>query len=205
VRRPPAEFFQRAAVEDPAYAQAWSGLAISYAVGAAYDTVTPARTGLISKQMAERAIALHDRLAEPYSTICQSMAYAEYRWREAEQVCDAAIARNRNSPIADGVPRRPLTVENGVGKEHERFDTLRGDLPPPARGREGRHHDPAPLRALAGHQSAASSKGRSRPAEHLGRPVEVPARRFISSPEAVEASSRRPAPAIRLGRRRTAA
>jgi TolB-like protein len=117
------DYFQRAVAEDSTYAQAWSGLAISYAVWAAYDTVTPARTGLISKQMAERAIALDDRLAEPYGAICQSMAYAEYRWREAEQVCDAAIARNHNSPIAhqwraelDLIQRRYARADSGFAR-----------------------------------------------------------------------------------------
>jgi TolB-like protein/Tfp pilus assembly protein PilF len=93
-------YFDRAVTADPSFAEAWAGLALANAVLPAFDTATPDRAARAARAAAERAMALDDRLAEPYSALCQVMGYFEYRWREAEPVCDAAIARNPNSAIA---------------------------------------------------------------------------------------------------------
>jgi tetratricopeptide (TPR) repeat protein len=103
------DYFRRATAVDPAYAEAWGGLAMAHAVSPAYvgrygDTdraPISAREGADSTRVAAaRAKQLDDRLAEPYAALCQSLAYLEYMWEDAERECDAATLRNPSSAIA---------------------------------------------------------------------------------------------------------
>lgn len=94
------EFFERAVEQDPKYAPAHAGLALAWAVLPAYAPVPAAEAAANVRASADRAIALDDRLSEPYQALCQSLAFLEWRWAEAEAACDAALERAPNSANA---------------------------------------------------------------------------------------------------------
>jgi adenylate cyclase len=86
--------FERAIAIDPQYAQAYGGLAMSWAVLPAWDTISTQSTAPRVREYAQRAMELDDRLPEPYAALCQSLGVGEWKWVEAEEACHAAIERN---------------------------------------------------------------------------------------------------------------
>jgi adenylate cyclase len=64
------ESFEQAIAADPAYAEAWGGLALCYAVIADYTVrISPADAGAKAREAAERALALDPTLAESYAAL----------------------------------------------------------------------------------------------------------------------------------------
>jgi len=103
-------YFERAIARDPAYAPAHAGLAMSWAVLPAYDSVSSPEAAARVRAAARRASELDDRLSEPYQALCQSLAFLEWRWREAEAACEDAVARAPNSATAHQWRAELLTV-----------------------------------------------------------------------------------------------
>ena len=89
-------FFQQAIEKDPNYALAYSGLADTYALIAAY-TNQPAREVMPkAKEAALKALALDDNLAEAHASLGQITAYYDYDFVTAEREYRRAIDLNPN-------------------------------------------------------------------------------------------------------------
>lgn len=93
-------YFEAAVDRDPDYAPAHAGLAMTWAVLPGYGPVPSAEAAGHVRESAARASALDDRLSEPYQALCQSLAFLEWRWEEAELACDDAVERAPNSATA---------------------------------------------------------------------------------------------------------
>ncbi len=94
------ELFEQAIEKDPAYAQAYAGLADSYNMLASYYFVSPSEAYPEAKQAAQKALELNENLAEAYT----SMAWVRYRfdgdWFAAETDYNWAIGLNPNYATA---------------------------------------------------------------------------------------------------------
>ncbi len=94
------EYFQQSIAIDPSYAQAYAGLADSYAL-LPLNTTIPSREALPkAKAAATKALELDDRLAEAHA----SLAYVKYQfdgdWPGAEREFKRAIELNPNYATA---------------------------------------------------------------------------------------------------------
>jgi serine/threonine-protein kinase len=89
-------FFEQAIEKDPNYALAYTGLADTYALIAAY-TNTPAREVMPkAKEAALKALALDDNLAEAHASLGQITSYYDYDFVTAEREYRRAIELNPN-------------------------------------------------------------------------------------------------------------
>jgi TolB-like protein/Tfp pilus assembly protein PilF len=89
-------FFQQAIEKDPNYALAYTGLADTYALIAAYSN-EPARDLMPkAKEAALKALALDDNLAEAHASLGQITSYYDYDFVTAEREYRKAIDLNPN-------------------------------------------------------------------------------------------------------------
>jgi adenylate cyclase len=93
-------YFEQAVAADSSYAQAWGGIALVNAVLPVWLRMDASLAAPRVREAAARAMRLDSTIAEPYAALCQSLAFNEWRWKEAEQACDAALARNPNFATA---------------------------------------------------------------------------------------------------------
>lgn len=89
-------FFQQAIEKDPKYALAYSGLADTYALLAAYTNESSRQLMPKAKEAALRALALDDNLAEAHASLGQITAYYDYDFPTAEREYRRAIDLNPN-------------------------------------------------------------------------------------------------------------
>jgi len=94
-----ASYFERAAARDPAYAEAYAGLADAYVILPQYGPVPPRDAFAKAERAAERALALDSTLAEAHTSLAAVRMYA-YDWRGAEAEFRRAIALNPNYATA---------------------------------------------------------------------------------------------------------
>ena len=93
-------FFQEAIEKDPNYALAYSGLADSYALQAAYSGVPAREVMPKAKAAALKALELDDKLAEAHASLGQIVEYYDYDFVTAEKEYRRAIELNPNYPSA---------------------------------------------------------------------------------------------------------
>ena len=89
-------FFQLAIEKDPNYALAYSGLADTYALLAAYTNEQSRQLMPKAKEAALKALALDDKLAEAHASLGQITAYYDYDFPTAEREYRRAIELNPN-------------------------------------------------------------------------------------------------------------
>ena len=89
-------FFEQAIAEDAGYALAWSGLADAYAIGVDYRNGPVVEGFEKAKELARRAIALDDGLAEAHTSLAWVTFIHDWDWAAAEQGFRRAIAANPN-------------------------------------------------------------------------------------------------------------
>jgi TolB-like protein/Flp pilus assembly protein TadD len=94
------DYFQQAVAKDPAYPQAYVGLADSYALlnQAGAEPATQAMPQ--AKAALDKALALDPDLAEAHASLGLYLALYEWRYAEAEQELRRAIELNPNYPSA---------------------------------------------------------------------------------------------------------
>lgn len=81
------EYFTRATELDPYYAQAWSGLADSYAsfsVPSVENPISPAEAVVKAKAAAKNAVEIDDTLCEPYTSLGMIELRNGWNWVEGE-------------------------------------------------------------------------------------------------------------------------
>ena len=88
-----ADFFERAATRDPAYAQAYAGLADTYIVLPQYGAIRPRDALAKARRAVERALILDSTSAEAHASLGTVRLY-EYDWRGAETEFRRALALN---------------------------------------------------------------------------------------------------------------
>jgi len=89
-------FFQQAIEKDPNYALAYSGLADTYALLAAYTNEPPNQLMPKAKEAALKALALDDKLAEAHASLGQIVEYYDYDFATAEKEYRRALELNPN-------------------------------------------------------------------------------------------------------------
>ena len=89
-------FFEQAIAEDAGYALAWSGLADAYAIGVDYRNGPVAEGFERAKELARRAIALDDGLAEAHTSLAWVTFIHDWDWAAAEREFRRAIDANPN-------------------------------------------------------------------------------------------------------------
>jgi TolB-like protein/DNA-binding winged helix-turn-helix (wHTH) protein/Tfp pilus assembly protein PilF len=90
------KYFQEAIEKDPGYASAWSGLARSSTILAAYGVLPRAQTYPQAKAAAEKALQLDSSLAEPLVTLARLKTEYEWDWEGAEKLFRRAIDLSPN-------------------------------------------------------------------------------------------------------------
>jgi serine/threonine-protein kinase len=94
-------FFQQAIERDPAYAQAYSGLADSYTLLTAYTYDPPPRVLMPkAKDAARKALTIDERLAEAHASLGQIAAHYDYDFATAEREYRVALDLNANYATA---------------------------------------------------------------------------------------------------------
>jgi len=92
--------FEAAIAEDPGYALAYTGLADSYALQLDYRGVPVAEGLLKAKEMALRALALDDSLAEAHTSLAWVQFIYEWDWDSALRSFRRALELNPRYPTA---------------------------------------------------------------------------------------------------------
>jgi serine/threonine protein kinase/TolB-like protein/Tfp pilus assembly protein PilF len=94
------EYFQQAIQKDPGYAQAYAGLADSYAVLPNYSSTSPQEAYPKAKAVAEKALQFDDTIAEAYACLAEVAASYDYDWVSADRQFKRAIELDPNSATA---------------------------------------------------------------------------------------------------------
>jgi TolB-like protein/DNA-binding winged helix-turn-helix (wHTH) protein/Flp pilus assembly protein TadD len=87
-------YFQQAIDRDPNLAEAYSGLADSYAFLVVTDSIPTNDGDPKALEAARRAVALGDNLAESHTSLALELGRSEWNWSGAENECKRAIALN---------------------------------------------------------------------------------------------------------------
>src|SRR5512133_2144577 len=77
--------FEEAIAKDPDYAQAYVGLADTYALMSGYDVAPKAETIPKAREAAAKALALDDQLAEAHASTALLAQNYDWDWRKAER------------------------------------------------------------------------------------------------------------------------
>lgn len=92
--------FERAIQLDPSYAPAYAGLADTYSMLADYSVLPAGETYPKAKAAALKALALDQELAEAHTSLAWILAAYEWKFAEAEQSFQRALALNSNYATA---------------------------------------------------------------------------------------------------------
>lgn len=93
------QYFEQAIQIDPDYAEAWAGVADTYAFLAG-ELLSERPTEEKARSAAQKAIALDPTLAEPHATLGLLAMNYDWDWHEAEAQYHRAIELNPNYPTA---------------------------------------------------------------------------------------------------------
>jgi TolB-like protein/DNA-binding winged helix-turn-helix (wHTH) protein/tetratricopeptide (TPR) repeat protein len=94
------DYFQRAIAIDPSYAEAYSGIADSYAMLGLYQVLPPNDAFPKAKAAATKALSLDNSLAEAHSTLGFVHFYYDWDGAAAEREFTTALEENPNYAIA---------------------------------------------------------------------------------------------------------
>jgi TolB-like protein/Flp pilus assembly protein TadD len=97
-----ADYFTRATERDSQYAQAWAGLADTYALWPLFRITRLSRGEAyrLAKEAARRATSLDPNLAEAHASLAYVRMYGDWDWASAENEFRRAIALDPNYPVA---------------------------------------------------------------------------------------------------------
>ncbi len=86
-----AGYFQKAIEEDPSYALAYTGLADSYSILAAFGIAAPRDVFPKAKAAVSRALEIDSTLAEAHVSLAIILQHYEWNWLESEKEYERAI------------------------------------------------------------------------------------------------------------------
>jgi DNA-binding winged helix-turn-helix (wHTH) protein/tetratricopeptide (TPR) repeat protein len=90
------ECFQQAILKDPAYAEAYAGLADSYTLLASYGVEPPVEAYPNAKAAAMKALKLNAGLSDAHTSLGMVALYYEWNWGQADREFRRAIDLNPN-------------------------------------------------------------------------------------------------------------
>jgi len=90
------KLFEEAIARDPHYALAITGLADCYVMLGMYGYRRPNAVFPQAKELALKALALDDNLAEPHASLSETMCHYYYDWAKAESELKRALEINPN-------------------------------------------------------------------------------------------------------------
>jgi TolB-like protein/Tfp pilus assembly protein PilF len=90
------ESFEKALKLDPAYAEAFSGIADSYTILAIFEWMRPSEAFPKAREAAEAAVKLKPDLAEAYASLGLVLFQYEWDWAAAEEASKRAVSLNPN-------------------------------------------------------------------------------------------------------------
>lgn len=88
--------FRRALDLDPAYAEAWAGLADTYELLASVGKLPPAESARLTRAAADRALEIDEDLAEAHSALATVLTSYYWDWEGATEHFRRALASNPN-------------------------------------------------------------------------------------------------------------
>jgi eukaryotic-like serine/threonine-protein kinase len=91
------QYLRQAIARDPAYAQAYAGLADAYLKQAYWGYLPSAETYGEAVEAARKALAIDDRSAEAHAALGWLHLYKDWNWRESEQAYQRALALDPTS------------------------------------------------------------------------------------------------------------
>jgi TolB-like protein/Tfp pilus assembly protein PilF len=98
--REAAGWFESAIQREPRYAQAYSGLAVSYVLLGMYSVQSPESTFRPAIEYANKALALDDSVSEAYTARGAAISFYELDWAASERDFQHAIALDPSSALA---------------------------------------------------------------------------------------------------------
>jgi len=122
-------YFEQAVAKDPAYAQAYSGLAAAHAATGWYDVVPPREANPRARAAAERALRLAPDLAEAHAVLGNVEQNFEWDWPKAERELRRALELEPNNPVVNQWYGEHL-MYRGRGEESVAFLIRARDLDP---------------------------------------------------------------------------
>lgn len=98
--RKSVEYFETAIGKDPAYAQAYAGLADAYVLLGGYGFEAQGVAMPKAKAAALKALVIDDRLADAYTSLALISQQYDWNWKESEKDYKRAIELNPNYSVA---------------------------------------------------------------------------------------------------------
>jgi tetratricopeptide (TPR) repeat protein len=94
------DYYNQAIAKDPAYAQAYAGLALTYVLLPEYSVMSPREALPKAKAMARKALELDETLAEAHTALGYSVFSYDWNFPEADREFQRAIELNPNYATA---------------------------------------------------------------------------------------------------------
>ena len=90
-------YLETAVERDSAYALAWSGVAICYALAGTYEVLPPSRSVPRARSTAIKALQLDPSLAEPHTALAWVESYYDWDWVAGEREFEQAFHRQSDA------------------------------------------------------------------------------------------------------------
>ena len=110
------EYFQAAIGKDPNYAQAYAGLADSYALISSYSLAPPNETVPKARAAALRALQIDDKLAEAHTSLALITENYDWDWQTAEREYQRATHLDPNYAVAHHWYAEYLALQGRFGQ-----------------------------------------------------------------------------------------
>jgi tetratricopeptide (TPR) repeat protein len=89
-------YYEKALGEDPNYALAYTGLADAYTIQGARAYIAPSQARRKTEEMARKALALDENLAEAHTALGETWWYAPYNFAQSDRAFRRALELNPN-------------------------------------------------------------------------------------------------------------
>jgi TolB-like protein/DNA-binding winged helix-turn-helix (wHTH) protein/Tfp pilus assembly protein PilF len=118
-------YFQQAIAKDPSYAQAYVGLADSYALTSSYNDGPPNELIPRARAAALKALQINDSLAEAHTALAVIAQNYDWDWQTAEKEYRRAIELDPNYPTAHHWYAECLALQGKFSEAFTQIDRAR--------------------------------------------------------------------------------